>query len=225
MPGPGLACADPLRRTTTSVGLEQLVGALAQRREDAGAHVRLGGFVFIPRGTPSPQASMAEAYGTRYWRGRFRRILLPLRVVSAVALVAGAASGHLHVRALALVGWLPVPGPGVYWITILLTFTLIWPAWMHLFRLRPGIGEILVPESLLQPVVGHPRVFGPHRCGADRPVEIDLPSLAAALGVHRLEKRVRRDGRPPTQSVRLNRVIGQRGEGDSGPNLQDSERR
>jgi peptidoglycan/LPS O-acetylase OafA/YrhL len=86
-----------------------------------------------------PAATLAEAYGARYWRGRFRRILLPLLIVSAVALVAGAASGHLHLRALALVGYLPVPGPGVYWITILLTFTLIWPAWMHLFRLRPGL--------------------------------------------------------------------------------------
>jgi peptidoglycan/LPS O-acetylase OafA/YrhL len=82
---------------------------------------------------------LAEAYGARYWRGRFHRILLPLLIVSVVAIVAGAASGHLHLRALALVGYLPVPGPGVYWITILLTFTLIWPAWMHLFRLRPGL--------------------------------------------------------------------------------------
>ena len=86
-----------------------------------------------------PAPTLAEAYGARYWRGRFRRILLPLLIVSAVALVAGAATGHLHLRPLALVGYLPVPGPGVYWITILLTFTLIWPAWMHLFRLRPGL--------------------------------------------------------------------------------------
>ena len=86
-----------------------------------------------------PAPTLAEAYGARYWRGRFHRILLPLLIVSAVAIVAGAATGHLHLRALALVGYLPVPGPGVYWITILLTFTLIWPAWMHLFRLRPGL--------------------------------------------------------------------------------------
>ena len=86
-----------------------------------------------------PAPTLAEAYGARYWRGRFRRILLPLLVASAVALVVGAATGHLELRALALVGYLPVPGPGVYWITILLTFTLIWPAWMHLFRLRPGL--------------------------------------------------------------------------------------
>ena len=86
-----------------------------------------------------PAPTLAEAYGARYWRGRFRRILLPLLVVFAVALVVGAATGRLHVRPLALVGYLPVPGPGVYWITILLIFTLIWPAWMHLFRLRPGL--------------------------------------------------------------------------------------
>ena len=44
-----------------------------------------------------PAPTLAEAYGARYWRGRFRRILLPLLVVFAVALVAGAASGRLHV--------------------------------------------------------------------------------------------------------------------------------
>jgi peptidoglycan/LPS O-acetylase OafA/YrhL len=86
-----------------------------------------------------PAPTLAEAYGARYWRGRWRRILLPLLIVSAVALFVGAATGRLHVTPLVLVGSLPVPGPGVYWITILLTFTLIWPLWMHLFRLRPGL--------------------------------------------------------------------------------------
>src|SRR3954452_15489630 len=86
-----------------------------------------------------PAPTLAEAYGARYWRGRFRRILLPLLIAFALALVAGAASGRLHITPLALVGSLPVPGPGAYWITILLAFTLIWPAWMHLFRLRPGL--------------------------------------------------------------------------------------
>jgi peptidoglycan/LPS O-acetylase OafA/YrhL len=86
-----------------------------------------------------PAPTLAEAYGARYWSGRYRRILLPLLIITAVALVVGSATGRLHVGPLALVGYLPVPGPGVYWITILLTFTLIWPAWMHLFRIRPGL--------------------------------------------------------------------------------------
>jgi peptidoglycan/LPS O-acetylase OafA/YrhL len=86
-----------------------------------------------------PPRSLAEAYGARYWRGRFRRILLPLLVVFAAGVVAGALTGRLHIGPLVLVGSFPVPGPGAYWVTILLTFTLIWPAWMHLFRLRPGL--------------------------------------------------------------------------------------
>jgi peptidoglycan/LPS O-acetylase OafA/YrhL len=86
-----------------------------------------------------PATTLAQAYGARYWRGRFRRILLPLLIAFAVALVAGEATGRLNLRPLVLVGSLPVPGPGIYWITILLTFTLIWPLWMHLFRLRPGL--------------------------------------------------------------------------------------
>ena len=43
-----------------------------------------------------PAPTLAEAYGARYWRGRFRRILLPLLIAFAVALVAGAASGRLR---------------------------------------------------------------------------------------------------------------------------------
>jgi hypothetical protein len=56
--------------------------------------------------------TLGEAYGARYWRGRFRRILLPLLIAFAVALVAGEASGRLDIKPLALVGFLPVPGPG-----------------------------------------------------------------------------------------------------------------
>ena len=100
----------------------------------------LMGFNAARAGLRRPAPTLAEAYGARYWRGRFRRILLPLLVVSAVALVVGAASGHLHLRALALVGYLPVPGPGVYWITILLTFTLIWPAVDAPLPAPPGPG-------------------------------------------------------------------------------------
>jgi hypothetical protein len=44
-----------------------------------------------------PAPTLAEAYGARYWRGRYRRILLPLLIISAVALVAGSATGRLHV--------------------------------------------------------------------------------------------------------------------------------
>jgi peptidoglycan/LPS O-acetylase OafA/YrhL len=86
-----------------------------------------------------PPISLAEAYGARYWRARFRRILLPLLVAVAAAAVVGAASNRLHIEPFVLAGQFPMPGPGDYWVTILLTFTLIWPAWMHLFRRRPGL--------------------------------------------------------------------------------------
>jgi peptidoglycan/LPS O-acetylase OafA/YrhL len=108
-----------------------------------------------------PAPTLAEAYGARYWRGRYRRILLPLLVAFAVALVAGAITGRLQLRALALVGVLPVPGPGAYWITILLTFTLIWPLWMHLFRLRPGlvVAAAIALDVIFELVAGHQQAF------------------------------------------------------------------
>ena len=115
------------------------VGADFWFRQSVSVLFVLMGFNAARSSLRRPAPTLAEAYGARYWRGRFRRILLPLLVAFAVALLAGAASGRLDVTWLALVGSLPVPGPGAYWITILLTFTLIWPAWMHLFRLRPGL--------------------------------------------------------------------------------------
>jgi peptidoglycan/LPS O-acetylase OafA/YrhL len=134
-----------------------------------------------------PAPTLAEAYGARYWRGRFHRILLPLLLVSAAALVAGAASGHLHLRALALVGYLPVPGPGVYWITILLTFTLIWPAWMHLFRLRPGLVVVasIAVDVIFELRAGHVPDFRGAGSGGGYPYAYDACILRyfAAIAV------------------------------------------
>jgi peptidoglycan/LPS O-acetylase OafA/YrhL len=117
----------------------------------------LMGFNAARSGLRRAAPTLAEAYGARYWRGRFRRILLPLLVTFTVALVAGAATGHLLLRPLVLVGAPPVPGPGAYWITILLTFTLIWPAWMHLFRLRPGlvVAAAIALDVLFEWAAGH----------------------------------------------------------------------
>ena len=134
-----------------------------------------------------PAPTLAEAYGARYWRGRFRRILLPLLIAFALALVAGAASGRLHVTSLALVGALPVPGPGAYWITILLTFTLIWPAWMHLFRLRPGlvVATAIALDVIFEVVAGHVPDFRGAGSGGGYPYVYDACILRyfAAISV------------------------------------------
>jgi peptidoglycan/LPS O-acetylase OafA/YrhL len=134
-----------------------------------------------------PAPTLAESYGARYWRGRFRRILLPLLVIFAVALVAGAATGRLDIRPLMLVGAVPVRGPGVYWITILLTFTLIWPAWMHLFRLRPGlvvVGAIAL-DVIFELVAGRVDAFHGDGSGGGLPYAYDANILRyfAAIAV------------------------------------------
>jgi len=135
----GLAIVGVIAQHALTRGTMDDTGADFWLRQSVPVLFVLMGFNAARSSLRRPAPTLAEAYGARYWRGRYRRILLPLLIVSAVALVAGAATGRLHVGPLALVGYLPVPGPGVYWITILLTFTLIWPAWMHLFRLRPGL--------------------------------------------------------------------------------------
>jgi peptidoglycan/LPS O-acetylase OafA/YrhL len=123
----------------TRESLDHQLGADFWFRQSVTVLFVLMGFNAARSSLRRPAPTLAEAYGARYWSGRYRRILLPLLVAFAVAAVAGAATGRLHVRPLLLVGYPPVPGPGAYWITILLTFTLIWPLWMHLFRLRPGL--------------------------------------------------------------------------------------
>lgn len=86
-----------------------------------------------------PRRPLAASYGRAYWRGRAERLLLPFAIAFAAALVVGAATDRVDVGKLNAVGALPVPGPGNYFLTILLTFTLLWPAWMALFRRRPGL--------------------------------------------------------------------------------------
>jgi peptidoglycan/LPS O-acetylase OafA/YrhL len=134
-----------------------------------------------------PAPTLAEAYGARYWRGRFRRILLPLLIAFAVALVVGAATGTLKLTRLALVGQLPVPGPGAYWITILLTFTLIWPLWMHLFRLRPGlvVAAAIALNVIFELATGHVDQFKGAGSAGGYPYAYDANILRyfAAIGI------------------------------------------
>ena len=135
----GLAIIGVIAQHALTRGTMDDTGADFWLRQSVPVLFVLMGFNAARSSLRRPAPTLADAYGARYWRGRYRRILLPLLIVSAGALVVGAATGRLHLGPLALVGYLPVPGPGVYWITILLTFTLIWPAWMHLFQLRPGL--------------------------------------------------------------------------------------
>ena len=98
----------------------------------------LMGYNAVRAAARRPPAGLAEAYGRAYWTGRFWRILLPFAVVWVLAFALGAATGRLDVGPLVLVGAMPVPGPGTHFVTILFTFTLLWPAWWLAFRRRPG---------------------------------------------------------------------------------------
>ncbi len=154
--------AAPARRDAAIDVLKGLaiLGVMAQHALDNGLLYDIGADLHIRQAVPvlfvlmgynaarsslrRPETDLRTAYGRRYWEGRFDRILLPLVVVFAIALVVGALTGRLQLGPLTLIGALPVPGPGAYFVTILLVFTLIWPAWMHVFRRRPGLTVLAV---------------------------------------------------------------------------------
>src|SRR3954464_8657188 len=98
----GLAIIGVIAQHALTRGAMDEVGADFWLRQSVPILFVLMGFNAARSSRPAPAPTLVEAYGARYWRGRYRRTLAPLLIISAVAIVAGAATGHLHVGPLAL---------------------------------------------------------------------------------------------------------------------------
>jgi fucose 4-O-acetylase-like acetyltransferase len=78
------------------------------------------------------------AYPPGYWSSRAERLLIPYLVVWAIALVAGQLLGTGHLGVLTLVGLVPLANaPGNYFITVLVQFVVLLPAFAVCFRRWP----------------------------------------------------------------------------------------
>lgn len=84
-------------------------------------------------------APLRELIGADYWKGRFWRLGAPVLAFAVLSTAVGAARGGLDIGPTLLVGQLPYPGPGGYFITLVLTFAVVFPFLFLVFRAHPAL--------------------------------------------------------------------------------------
>ncbi len=82
-------------------------------------------------------APLRELAGAEYWTSRFWRLLAPVLVFAVISTLIGAARGGLEIGPTILLGQMPYPGPGGYFVTLVLTFAVVFPVLFVLFRAHP----------------------------------------------------------------------------------------
>jgi peptidoglycan/LPS O-acetylase OafA/YrhL len=76
-------------------------------------------------------------YGRGYWRRRALRLGVPIGIAWLASLVLGAIAGKLEIGPLLLAGVFPMSGPGNYFITLTVEFTVLAPLLFVLVRRAP----------------------------------------------------------------------------------------
>lgn len=73
-----------------------------------------------------------------YLKGRFQRIIYPLIIVWMLSLITGILlNKDIYIGTMTFIGYLPLSGPGNYFISILIQFVLIFPILYKLYRYNP----------------------------------------------------------------------------------------
>jgi peptidoglycan/LPS O-acetylase OafA/YrhL len=80
---------------------------------------------------------MGALYGGGYWRKRARRLGVPIALAWVASLMLGACAGRLSGGPLMLAGVFPMSGPGNYFITLTVEFTVLAPALYVVVRRAP----------------------------------------------------------------------------------------
>lgn len=112
-----------------------------------------------------PAASLRELYTARYFRGRFRRLVVPILLIWPVAIVVALIAGEFHIGPTILVGVLPIASsPGNYFITIVLEFAVVFPAVYWCFRRAPGLttAAVVVADVGFELLARHVHALGPY---------------------------------------------------------------
>jgi peptidoglycan/LPS O-acetylase OafA/YrhL len=82
-------------------------------------------------------APLRELADRDYWVGRLWRLGVPVLVFAVVSTAVGLARGGIVLGPTVLAGQLPYTGPGNYFVTLVLTFAVVFPLLFVLFRARP----------------------------------------------------------------------------------------
>ncbi|UUY03505.1 acyltransferase family protein [Svornostia abyssi] len=82
-------------------------------------------------------APLRELVGSDYWRGRFWRLGVPILAFAVLSTAVGAALGKLELGPTVLAGRLPFPGPGSYFVTLVVTFAIVFPFLFAVYRAYP----------------------------------------------------------------------------------------
>jgi peptidoglycan/LPS O-acetylase OafA/YrhL len=85
----------------------------------------------------SGRTSLRELAGRDYWAKRVRRLGVPIGMAWIASLVLGALAGKLDEGPLLLAGVFPMSGPGNYFITLTVEFTVLAPLLYVLIRRAP----------------------------------------------------------------------------------------
>jgi peptidoglycan/LPS O-acetylase OafA/YrhL len=110
----------------------------------AGSLVRSGG------------TTLRSLYSQSYWIKRARRLGIPIGLAVIASALLGVITGKLNVGPLTLLGVFPLSGPGNYFITLTVEFTVLAPLLYFFVRRRPvaTLVVIIAAELAIELVVG-----------------------------------------------------------------------
>lgn len=112
-----------------------------------------------------PPESLRAAYSRTYLVGRLQRLGIPIVATAIASLALGAALHRLSFGPLTLLGVLPMSGPGNYFITLIVLFTLAAPTLLWIVSARPllalaGAAAVELAFELVAPHIGFSRSEG-----------------------------------------------------------------
>ncbi len=103
----------------------------------------------------SGATTLRELYSFEYFRKRIKRYVFPFMILYGISILAGFYFGSLEFNQYSLIGWLPFWGPGNWFVPVLLSSILVFPAVYWAFTKSPKVTVLLcfLSEIVLQLVM------------------------------------------------------------------------
>ena len=89
---------------------------------------------------------LGKLYSKTYFKARFYRLIVPVIFIFIFSLFLGLQMDKIYLGILNLIGYLPLTGPGNYFITIILQFIFVFPLIFFFYKKNP---EITIIFSIL----------------------------------------------------------------------------